>query len=1118
MIGAPLLMRIFLDGSFFTPDLAQQRESAIAFARLCLPQVFFYGMFVLLGQVLNARGSFGPMMWAPIANNVISVAVIGVYLWSYGPVRDLCTGGSVSAAVLGGPGSEVGGYTTGQELLLGIGSTLGIAVQLAILVPFLRRAGFFYRPRFDLRGSGLGHTLRLGSWTVAFVVVNQIAYSVVIRIASSGTANSATDVCGSGAVTGTGYTIYSNAFLLTMVPHSIATVSLATAMLPRLSAFAHDGDLRGVGRNVAATLRTTYSLIIPFALLLPLIAQPLSNLMIGYGAARGSIDDFALALALFSPGLVFFTAHYVMLRGFYALERTRTVFWVQCVIAATNIVLAVALTRQVGSRGHGSGSGYRLRWVLSGGCDLLLLPAAPGGRRARDRGAGAVPGASGDRGRDRGRRGVGGLARPPAGLAARLRCGCDLTGREAVRRGPAGRYRPRGRAGVPGARTSDADLRGHQRARRAHRTHPSLRGRPYHWAPSEPSRRDVTGTPFGPGSVLAGRFVLEDLLDESDGARFWRATDRILARNVAVHVLPDADPRADALLTAARSSALVSDPRLLRVLDAASADGVVYVVNEWGSGVSLDRLLAEGPLSPRRAAWVVKEVAEAISTAHRNGVAHGRLLPENVMISETGAVKVIGFVIDAVLRNPPGHGAGSGARRVTGGEPVSPHESDVLNLAGLLYAALVGRWPGTEGSTIPAAPTEHGRPLRPRQVRAGVPRPLDRICERVLAPGTRASSTPVETAHEVVRRARGLHRRPGRGPAGGRTATGRRGTPRRPRRDRPPGEPPDNPPDNPSDVDTGDLAPTGSFPPPSGSGSRPRRRTRAGSQPPPPPPEPPERPLFAEGPHAAASTAAASGDPPPHPHPTDGTESFIGEQRSTGAGNGRVPASWGPDPHSAAVAGDARHGDEGRADGMPGRSWLRLAVALAVLVVLVVAVASAITLGTRSPAEPPVTKGSPSPSATPAKSVRIPIAGVSDFDPLADPPEENGNLAPLAVDGKPDTAWRTVTYRNNPKLAGLKAGRRTPRRPRRPEAGRGSPPHPDGQPDLAGSAGSPRGLRRPDQPRRDDSRGQEDERPNQGRPTARSSVTTRWLVVWLTSLPPVPGGFQGRIAEIAVRT
>ena len=355
VLAAPLLMRLFLSPAFFTPELALQRESVIAFARYCLPQVFFYGMFVLLGQILNARRVFGPMMWAPIANNVISVLVLGAYLLMFGPVHNLCRAAGVDPGVLSGPHSTVGGYTGGQELLLGLGSTLGIAVQLAILVPFLKRAGFTFRPRFDFRGTGLGHTLRLGVWTVLFVVVNQIAYTVVVKIASSGTADAIRGACVPGGHQGTGYTIYSQAFLLVMVPHSIATVSLATAMLPRLASYAADADLRGVGRSVSSTLRTTYALIVPFAFLLPVIALDLSTVMIGYGAGRQSVPDFALALALFAPGLVFFTTHYLMLRGFYALERTRTVFYVQCAVAATNIVLAVLLTRSVSPSGTAPG-------------------------------------------------------------------------------------------------------------------------------------------------------------------------------------------------------------------------------------------------------------------------------------------------------------------------------------------------------------------------------------------------------------------------------------------------------------------------------------------------------------------------------------------------------------------------------------------------------------------------------------------------------------------------------------------------------------------------------------------------------------------------------------------
>ena len=251
----------------------------------------------------------------------------------------------------------------------------------------------------------------------------------------------------------------------------------------------------------------------------------------------------------------------------------------------------------------------------------------------------------------------------------------------------------------------------------------------------------MAGTDFTPGTVLAGRFVLDDLLDENHGASFWRATDRTLVRSVAVHLLADSDERAQPLLTAARTSALVTDAHLLRVLDAAAGDGMVYVVNEWGSGVSLDRLLADGPLSARRAAWVVREVAEAISSAHRHGVSHGRLLPQNVMISEAGSVKLVGFVVDAVLH--------SGLRSGEDQTAEDDQRSDVRNLGALLYAALVGRWPGTSGATIDEAPTEHGRPLRPRRVRAGVPRPLDAICERVLNPQAHANVTPIESAHEV---------------------------------------------------------------------------------------------------------------------------------------------------------------------------------------------------------------------------------------------------------------------------------------------------------------------------------------------------------------------------------
>jgi putative peptidoglycan lipid II flippase len=325
VVGAPAVMSLYLDGSWNDPALAAQRDSVIDFARFCLPQVFFYGMFVLVGQVLNSRGSFAPMFWAPIANNVISIAILVAYLLFFGPASDPC-----------------GAYDGGREVLLGLGSTLGIVAQFLILLPYLRSVGFHYRPRFDFRGAGLGHTLRLGMWTVLIIVVSQVANLFVVRLASSGTAQGALGSCGaaSGASEGTGYTIYSSASLLTLVPHSIVTVSLATAILPTLTRSAHDGQLRAMAQTINESLRTALSIVLPFVVLLPVIALNLSDLVWGYGAASSSYRDFEPTVVLLGVSLVFFTSHYLVVRGFYALERTQLVFWIQCVITVVNIALA----------------------------------------------------------------------------------------------------------------------------------------------------------------------------------------------------------------------------------------------------------------------------------------------------------------------------------------------------------------------------------------------------------------------------------------------------------------------------------------------------------------------------------------------------------------------------------------------------------------------------------------------------------------------------------------------------------------------------------------------------------------------------------------------------------
>lgn len=630
----------------------------------------------------------------------------------------------------------------------------------------------------------------------------------------------------------------------------------------------------------------------------------------------------------------------------------------------------------------------------------------------------------------------------------------------------------------------------------------------------------MAGTDFTPGTVLAGRFVLDDLLDENHGASFWRATDRTLVRSVAVHLLADSDERAQPLLTAARTSALVTDAHLLRVLDAAAGDGMVYVVNEWGSGVSLDRLLADGPLSARRAAWVVREVAEAISSAHRHGVSHGRLLPQNVMISEAGSVKLVGFVVDAVLH--------SGLRSGEDQTAEDDQRSDVRNLGALLYAALVGRWPGTSGATIDEAPTEHGRPLRPRRVRAGVPRPLDAICERVLNPQAHANVTPIESAHEVWAALSDYIGDPGAAAVD--QAQQQLAGPSQASLDESAQESTGESTDElGGETDTNDLPATDAMPAmgTSDAGSDPEAtqaaspmllgitsESRTQSRPQPPPEPRAERPLFAEGPSAAARAGGS----------TRGSSSELvvdpvtGEWQSVGAGSasGKVPSAWGPDADEPPPA-DPGWDDHDR-DKVPGRSWQRLAVGLAVLLLVIVAVVFAFNLGRGSDDSQAGGGPSSSPSPSPTTSTKLSIASVADFDPEGDPPEENPESAPLAVDGNPATAWQTLTYQGDPKLGGLKSGVGL-------LVDLGKPARVgEVRLKLIGSPTSLEILAAPDAtsaPTSTDGLSEVASAAAAGTDVdlkLDKATKTRWLVVWLTSLPAADGGFRGKVAEVSVRS
>jgi putative peptidoglycan lipid II flippase len=325
-VAAPWLLRIYVNDAWLQPDLRPQFEAMVTFARYCMPQIFFYGLYVLVGQILNARGSFGPMMWAPVVNNLVVIGVFGAFL--------MINGTHPQAT-----------FTDADIRWLGLGATAGIVVQSLILIPVVWHTGLRLRPRLDLKGAGLGRVVQLGFWTMLFVVVNQLAYLVVVRLASGATAEVARGAVDQAA----GQTVYSNAMLLMMVPHSIITVSLATALLPQLSAHVGRGDVRAVAGELAYAIRTCLAVIAPVAITLLFVSGPLVSAIFDIGAAAGGTRSTALTLVCFLPGLVAFTVHYLVLRGFYAFQDTRTPFLVQLVLVAVNVVLAVLLVQTMTS-------------------------------------------------------------------------------------------------------------------------------------------------------------------------------------------------------------------------------------------------------------------------------------------------------------------------------------------------------------------------------------------------------------------------------------------------------------------------------------------------------------------------------------------------------------------------------------------------------------------------------------------------------------------------------------------------------------------------------------------------------------------------------------------------
>ncbi|MBO9556499.1 murein biosynthesis integral membrane protein MurJ [Cellulomonas sp.] len=305
--AAPLLVQLYTKGG-----TQAQIDLAVTFAYWCVPQLFFYGAYALLGQVLNARGSFGPYMWAPVVNNVVSIAGFFVFIAVFGGFDD----SGLTAAAAWGPG---------QVALLAGSATLGVVAQALVLLPAMRRAGVHVRFRWGLRGSGLGRAGTVATWTFVGLGIGQLAFLVVSRAAWA-----AEHASGSTGIVA-GNAAYDSAFLIFMLPHSLVTVSLATALFTRLSQQAHDADVDGVRASMSYGLRVVGLFTIIATAVIAVLAVPVTRIVVLTDPA--SVDAIAGVVLAMIVGLPFFGAWSLSQRTYYAYEDAKGMVPIQVAMA-----------------------------------------------------------------------------------------------------------------------------------------------------------------------------------------------------------------------------------------------------------------------------------------------------------------------------------------------------------------------------------------------------------------------------------------------------------------------------------------------------------------------------------------------------------------------------------------------------------------------------------------------------------------------------------------------------------------------------------------------------------------------------------------------------------------
>ncbi|GAA0916779.1 murein biosynthesis integral membrane protein MurJ [Nonomuraea longicatena] len=308
VVAAPLLIDLYTAW----PRGSREFQVAVLLAQFILPQLAFFGIGSVAGAILNTRDRFAAPMWAPVINNVVVIVVFLLY----------------------SGGSDINEITDFDLAVLGLGTTLGIVAQASVLVVALKRIGFSFRPRFDVRNAGLGEMAKAGSWTIGYVVVSQLGFMLITNLASAA----------GNEVSGHGITPYTLAFQLFQLPYGIVGVSVITAMLPRMSRSVANGRLDEVRTEFGSGVRLISSVMVPASLLLMVLGPAITVPLYAHGET-GVADAVYIGnvLQVYGLALMPFSIFQLLLRVFYSFGDTRTPVFVGAgTTAASALLMLVA--------------------------------------------------------------------------------------------------------------------------------------------------------------------------------------------------------------------------------------------------------------------------------------------------------------------------------------------------------------------------------------------------------------------------------------------------------------------------------------------------------------------------------------------------------------------------------------------------------------------------------------------------------------------------------------------------------------------------------------------------------------------------------------------------------